>query len=193
MKEIKLWKNRNELSDLVTLVDDEDYDRVVEAIGRGKWYAHEAQPGYVYAMNGSRDMAVHRVVVDPPKGMVVDHANGDRLDNRKENLRVCTIAQNSQNKKLRRDSKSGYKGVYEVRVYRRKYTSKKTGKVTWYVSNLKKPFRAYISDPETVYPKKRHIRLGYYATAEEAARAYDKKAKEMYGEFAYLNFPEETN
>jgi len=201
MKEIKLWKNKNELSTLVALVDDEDYDRVMEAVitytptgkprkGTGKWYAHEVTPGYIYAMNGPRDVAVHRVIMNAPKGMDVDHINGDRLDNRKENLRICTRAQNCQNKKLRRDSKSGYKGVYE-RVGRRKYTSKKTGKVTWYVPERKKPFKAYISDPTTAYPKKRHISLGHYATAEEAARVYDKAAKEIHGEFAYLNFPED--
>ncbi len=182
MKEIKLWKNKNELSTLVALVDDEDYDRVMEAVitytptgkprkGTGKWYAHEVTPGYIYAMNGPRDVAVHRVIMNAPKGMDVDHINGDRLDNRKENLRICTRAQNCQNKKLRRDSKSGYKGVYERLETQR--------------------FKAYISDPTTAYPKKRHISLGHYATAEEAARVYDKAAKEIHGEFAYLNFPED--
>ena len=53
---------------------------------------------------------------------------------------------------------------------------------------LKKPYRAYIGDPERT---SRHIYLGYYATAEEAAHAYDAKAKELHGEFCYINFPDE--
>tara|TARA_R110000851_G_scaffold170949_1_gene317305 strand:- start:147 stop:722 length:576 start_codon:yes stop_codon:yes gene_type:complete len=182
MKKIKLWKNRYELSDKVALVDDEDYEKVVEAIkyksGKpGKWYDHRPG-GYKnvncikhYAVDGDRRKAIHRVVMNAPPGMDVDHINGDPLDNRKENLRLCTRSQNAQNKKRRRDSKSGFKCVY--------YTS----------SNLKKPWMAYISDPDTLYPNKRSIKLGYYETAEEAARAYDKKAIEMYGEFAYTNFP----
>jgi|7_EtaG_2_1085326.scaffolds.fasta_scaffold00638_21 hypothetical protein len=180
MKKIKLWKNRNEMSDYEVIIDDEDYERVVEAIkyknGKpGKWYAHKtcAGSGY-YAFAGDHRKSMHRVIMDPPKGMDIDHKNGDTLDNRKENLRICTRSQNCQNKKLRRDSASGYKGVYKV----------KSG-------NLKKSFNAYVGDPETFYPNKRHINLGYYATAQEAARARDKKAKELFGEFAYLNFPEE--
>ena len=195
MKKIKLWKNRNELSDKVALVDDEDYDKIVEAIRHkngvpGKWYLHHGSmgPDYTYAQSGDRKTLMHRVIMDAPKGMDVDHANGQRLDNRKENLRVCTRAQNAQNKKLRKDSKSGFKGVYQDPG--KKYTSKKTGDVKVYC--LKKPWRAYISDPETEFPNKRHLRLGRYATAEEAAAVYDKKAVEMYGDFALLNFPERT-
>lgn len=168
MKKIKLWKNRNELSDKVAIVDDEDYEKVVEAIGRSKWYVHNNNSAKDYAMSGDRRKSIHRVVMDAPKGMDVDHANGNPLDNRKSNLRICTRSQNSQNKKLRRDSKSGFKGVV------------KRGKNSWH---------AYIGDPNTAYPKKRHIRLGAYKTPEEAARAYDKKAIEFFGEFAYINFP----
>ena len=206
MKEIQLWKNRNELSDKVALVDDEDYEKVMEVLSRNyrkdgtlrknqpKWYAkapNAQRPDLIYGMDGNHHKSIHRVVMDAPKGMDVDHINGDTLDNRRENLRICTRAQNSQNKRLRVDSKSGYKGVYEVRESKKRYTSKKTGETKVHVGKPKKPWQAYISDPGTAFPDKRHIRLGYYATAEEAARAYDRKAKELYGEFALLNFPEE--
>ena len=166
MREIKLWNNRNELSDKVAIVDDEDYNRVMEAISsRSKWYVHSPPPSKkYYAFDGSHRLSIHRVVMSAPKGFDVDHINGDPLDNRKENLRICTRSQNCQNKSVRADSKSGFKGV-DQRATR---------------------FRAYIGDPNR---KNRHINLGSYSTPEEAARAYDKKATELHGEFATLNFP----
>jgi hypothetical protein len=165
---IQLWKNRRELSDKVSTIDKEDYNKVMEAIGtRAKWYAHIPAGTKHYAMSGDRRKSIHRVVMDNPEGMDVDHINGNPLDNRKENLRICTRAQNCQNKKVRADSKSGYKGVYE----------RSNGR-----------FQAYIGNPE--YPG-RHISLGDHDTPEEAARARDKKAKELHGEFVYQNFPDE--
>ena len=166
--EIQLWKNRRELSDKVTIIDKEDCNKVTEAItARAKWYAHIPAGTKHYAMSGDRRKSIHRVVMDNPEGMDVDHINGNPLDNRKENLRICTRAQNSQNKKLRADSKSGYKGVYE----------RSNGR-----------FQAYIGDPDK---HGRNIKLGCYDTPEEAARARDKKAKELHGEFVYQNFPDE--
>tara|TARA_R110001583_G_scaffold85211_1_gene223341 strand:- start:1103 stop:1750 length:648 start_codon:yes stop_codon:yes gene_type:complete len=140
-------------------------------------------------------LMMHQFIMNSPKGMCVDHINHDGLDNRRENLRICTYSQNSQNKRRRVDSRSGYKGVYEYpegytikqkqkRIHTRK--GKPTGKVSYrsYESKVKKRFQAYIR------PKgQKRIKLGYYLTAEEAARAYDKKAKELFGEFAELNFP----
>jgi len=205
MKKIKLWKNQNELSDQVAIVDDEDFELVQNALARynkdgtlrknsGKWYVW-TQPycnGKYYAISGARQLSIHRTIMSPPKGMDVDHINGDPLDNRRSNLRICTRSQNSQNKKLRNDSASGYKGVYEIKnPQRTQYISKKTGEVTYHYSMPTKRFRAYIGDPETPATRKRNIKLGYHATAEEAARAYDKKAIELFGEFALLNFPEE--
>jgi hypothetical protein len=84
-------------------------------------------------------------------------------------MRICTYSQNSQNKRLREDSRSGYKGVY--------------------VGPNGGRFQAYIRKPNS--PKHR-IKLGTYETAEEAARVYDKAAKELFGEFAYFNFPNEV-
>ena len=169
MREVKLWKNRKELSDKVAIVDDEDYDRVMEAISsRAKWYAHRVPTSKkYYAMNGGRDILIHRVVMNAPKGMDVDHINGDPLDNRKENLRICTRSENCRNRKVRSNSRSGYKGV-EI---------KSSGR-----------FQAYIGNPNM---KSRHIKLGTYDTPEEAARAYDKKAIQLHGEFANLNFPKD--
>ena len=193
---IQLWKNRSTLSGEFALIDEEDYEKVMEAIkyknGKpGKWYAHNVNSkygDYTYAIDGDRRKSIHRVVMGNPEGMDVDHINGDRLDNRKVNLRVCTRSQNSQNKKLRSDSKSGFKGVHHCPEHKKKYTSKKTGQTYVRVSKNKKPYQAYIGDPSRAG---RHRKLGCYATAEEAARVYDKKAIELFGEFAYLNFPEE--
>tara|TARA_R110001583_G_C5453918_1_gene391184 strand:+ start:64 stop:663 length:600 start_codon:yes stop_codon:yes gene_type:complete len=192
---IQLWKNRSTLSDKFALIDEEDYEKVVEAIkyknGKpGKWYANNVNPkygDYTYAFDGPRRKSIHRIVMGNPEGMDIDHINGDRLDNRKENLRVCTRSQNSQNKKLRSNSKSGFKGVRHRPEHKKKYTSKKTGETYVIVSKNKKPYQAYIRPPQS-----RSIKLGCYATAEEAARVYDKKAIELFGEFAYLNFPEEA-
>lgn len=192
MKKIRLWKNKDELSDKYTLVDDEDYEKVVEAKDkRGKpkkWYCHNNGGARTdYAMNGNRTDSIHRLVMGNPKGMCVDHINGDTLDNRKENLRVCTRSQNSQNQKIKSHSQSGYKGVYEVKKPNRcKYVSKKTGKVTYYESMPKKRFRAYLGGGQG----KSLVRLGDYATAEEAAEVRDKKALEIHGEYARLNFPD---
>tara|TARA_R100001163_G_scaffold65495_1_gene62894 strand:- start:128 stop:757 length:630 start_codon:yes stop_codon:yes gene_type:complete len=206
MKKIKLWKNRHELSDKVALVDDEDYEKVTEAIkyksGKpGKWYAHRPtayrNTNHVkhYAVNGDRRKAIHRVVMNAPLGMDVDHINGDPLDNRKENLRTCTRRDNIRNSKIRRDSASGFKGVYYVRTpayqnfLKNGPTLKKDGTPRKdQPQPLAKPWRARMETRPR--PGRKH-ELGHYETAEEAARAYDKKAIEEYGEFANLNFPRE--
>lgn len=194
MKRVTLWKNKDEISELYAIVDDEDYDVVMEAIGtKSKWYAHAPAPGAThYAFRGSKSLpSMHRLIMGNPEGMCVDHINGDTLDNRKENLRICTMSENSMNRKLRSDSQSGYKGVYELKKpQKHKYTSKKTGETTYKYYMPKKRFQAYIANPTTPAKRKRHINLGYHATAIEAAIAYDKKAIEIHGEFARLNFPE---
>ena len=175
------------------LLDDEDYELVTNVHwswyirrfkykDKEKWYG-EAKMGPNKAkkfrklypdhhLPPSGCLMMHKFIMNTPKGMHTDHLNHDGLDNRKKNLRICTASQNSQNKRLREDSRSGYKGVY---------TRPNGGK-----------FQAYIGDPNTRTPRKRQIKLGSYETAEEAARVYDKAAKELFGEFAYFNFPNEV-
>ena len=99
----------------------------------------------------------------------VDHINQNGLDNRRQNLRIATASQNHANKpKARGDFSSPYKGVY---------IRKERLHLGWY---------ACIGSNKSKTPR---IYLGRYETEEEAARAYDRKAIEIYGEFAYTNFP----
>ena len=197
MKKIRLWKNRNELSDEYAIVDDEDYDKVMEALGkRAKWYLFEYKTGrkYAKAAIGGARVGIHRLVMDAPVGVDVAHINNDGLDNRKENLRICTRSQNCNGKKgfqrsrIRKGSQSGYRGVYEQKKPRRiRRVDKKTGKITYHEYWYKRRFQAYISDPASKWPNKRNISLGYFHTAKQAARAYNKAAREMHGESAVLN------
>jgi hypothetical protein len=90
----------------VALVDDED----LPMLAAFRWRAMKmhGQDRYVYVVSGAKKVvAMHRLITGAPKGLVVDHINGNRLDNRKENLRVCTHAQNLMN----RASKRKFKGV----------------------------------------------------------------------------------
>ena len=155
------------------LLDDEDYDRVV---AEGKWYVNKDRSREVFYVlrktptdeNGKRkNINLHRFIMEPPKGKVVDHINGDGRDNRKENLRICTHAENMRNCNKPPRGKVGYYGV--TRPY-----SLQTGK----------NYRA------TVKFRGKVIASGLYFTAEEAAMEYDKLAKEHHGEFATLNFPD---
>ena len=101
---------------------------------------------------------LHRLVMDAQVGLQVDHINGDRLDNRKENLRLCTNASNSRNSVKK---KGNYKGVH-YNKNRRKW-----------VAQITKDYKCYT--------------IGSFNDEVDAARAYNNKAKEFYGEFAKLN------
>jgi len=153
MKEIQLTRGK------FTLVDDEDY----EWLNQWKW--HYTHYGYA-ARRSERHVIVllHRLVLCAPKGSEVDHANGDRLDNRRVNLRFCTRSQNNANKRLTW-GRSKYKGVW-----------------------LQQPGR-WVSEAKKDGVKHR---MGTYDTEEDAARAYDEAAKKLFGEFARLNFPDDV-
>lgn len=110
---------------------------------------------------------IHRLITNCPKGMSVDHIDGNPLNNQKNNLRVCTLKSNCYNsRKKGKNNTSIYKGVH----------FDGGGK-------LRKPWKAVIKIDYIGY------NLGRFATQEEAARAYDNRAHEVWGEFANLNFP----
>lgn len=89
-KEIQLTQGK------VTLVDDEDY----EWLSQWKWCAKDGRNGNFYAFRASKNKStyMHRLILDTPKGKVTDHINGNGLDNRRINLRICSYRENSHNK-----------------------------------------------------------------------------------------------
>ena len=150
------------------LYDAEDEDK----INKHTWYikkeykSSNIYSAAAYFLGGT--LRMHRLIMNTPKGMHTDHINGNPLDNRKENLRICTPAQNSRNRRKNKNNKSGFKGV-------------KRCCGSWYEGTIK--WMASIN-----FEGKR-MHLGVYDIPEEAARAYDAKAIELHGEFAQTNFP----
>jgi hypothetical protein len=158
MKEIELTRDK------VALVDDE----VFEMINKKRWYATHF--GYASRKSTKKEKAngapsvtyMHRQITNAGKEKDVDHINGNRLDNRKENLRVCSRSENLRNQKRKSPSKTSvYKGVCLVK-------------------NTQK-WRSYI-----YYDEKAH-HLGTFDSETKAALAYNKSALEHYGEYALIN------
>ena len=120
---------------------------------------------------GKTKIFMHQAVISVvPVGMVIDHINHNTLDNRKTNLRVCTVRENALNSGPSKNNRTQYKGV----------TMRK----------LKNDKISYVARIEN---RGVSIYIGVFDTPEKAARAYNKKAKELFGEFAYLNdVPEEA-
>ncbi|MGE0525882.1 MAG: HNH endonuclease [Bdellovibrionales bacterium] len=94
--------------DLFTIIDDEDFERL-RADGLLKWNAQKAGRRFYVSKNTSRNgkLYLHRYIMNAEPGFCIDHINGDSLDNRKENLRVCSYRENARNKK----KDAGFKGV----------------------------------------------------------------------------------
>lgn len=151
-----------------TLVDDEDF----EWLNQQKWCAKEGRnttyvTRTVYLGGGSKNrkykgLSMHRVVMNAKKGQEIDHRSRCGLDNTKNNLRVCTRIQNSRNSRPHKISSSRFKGV-SWSIYHRKWLSR-------------------------LYINKKQLHLGYRDSEIECAKLYDKKAKELFGEFANTNF-----
>ena len=137
------------------IIDDEDFDLV----NQYQWRGHKGGKNcdHVYAVTRLR---MHRLIMNAPPGMVVDHINGDTLDNRKSNLRICSTAQNQQNGKARGGS-SRFKGVS-------------------YNAQKKRWLGAFMANGKTYY-------VGCFIDEEECARAVDKKRKEVCGDYATTN------
>lgn len=159
MKEIRLTQNKT------ALVDNEDY----EWLNRWKWYARKHRRTY-YASRTGRvsdgvkngvQIQMHREILNTPVGMDSDHKDRDGLNNQRFNLRVCTNQQNQMNRRIQINKLSNYKGV------------------------TADDFDNWIA---RIQHKAKSYYLGYFNSEVAAARAYDKRALELYGEFASLNF-----
>ncbi len=158
MKKIKLY-GRDGIGKFA-LVDDEDF----ESLNKFRWFVHiKSNNNNLYCRTGMNKTTfpMHRFVLglkDP--SIFVDHINGNGLDNRKSNLRQCTNQQNLMNRGKQKNNTTGYKGVC---FYKNKYMA-------------------------SICYNGKSYHLGMYGTPIEAAKAYDNKAKEFFGEFGRYNF-----
>lgn len=98
------------------LFDERDFDKIKDF----SWFPHHdpKKPEHLIYLFNNKLQRLHRVIMDPPEGMVVDHINGNTLDNKRNNLRICTIATNNRNRGgsnrrivLSKNNKSGVMGV----------------------------------------------------------------------------------
>jgi hypothetical protein len=143
---------------------------IVDAVDFGwitkfRWCVHRSNDGhrwYAVTRANNRIVLMHRMIIGAPAGVDVDHANGNGLDNRRTNLRICTRTENLRNMRPRGGS-SRFKGVY------------------W--NKRDEVWRAYID------VNKRRLSLGSYHHEFDAARAYDSAALKHFGAFARLNLP----
>lgn len=158
MKEISLTQG------MVALVDDEDYERVVAT---GPWQAHKARHCWYadHSLMPGKTLRMSRLIVNAHPGQIVDHANGDGLDNRKANLRICTNAQNCANQSKTKSRSGGpttsrFKGVSRHKCGR---------------------WQATICIDRVVHY------LGLFGSELDASNAYDVAALQWFGEFARPN------
>lgn len=143
-----------------SVIDDDD----AELVSSFRWKVLKSARNHIYAYGRSTEtgcrILMHRLIMRPPDDMVIDHINGDGLDNRRENLRVCTQSQNLGNSR-KTHGVSRHKGVYWNKEH--------------------EAFHAQIGDCSATKF------LGHYASEDDAAIAYNLAAKEKWGEFALLN------
>jgi len=153
---------------LVAIIDADDADLVLPY----KWSALKVYrcPGLFYAFRNTRKddgsyttILLHRHLMNPPSGKLVDHIDGDGLNNRRSNMRIATKAENMASRRAGKmaNNTTGYTGVV-------KGTNRST---RWY---------ARIGEDS---------RIGSFETAEEAALAYDEECRRRYGDFCKPNFP----
>lgn len=149
--------SNNKVTRYEIILDDSDYILYKNTT----WHVRISRPsGNLYAQN-NKSQQLHRLIMDAPKGKDVDHINGNGLDNRRCNLRLCSRADNCKNRRLSKNNRSGYNGV------------------SWYRD--RNQWRAKIQ------LNHKTIALGYYKNPVDAAKAYNQAAIKYFGEFARLN------
>lgn len=137
------------------VVDDADFGKLTEH----KWYVNSSKDGRNYASTeiDGKHILMHRFILKTPVGKSTDHINGDPLDNRRENLRICTQSQNLANARIKKENTSGYRGVH-----------------------FKKAKKAWIA--QLNFNKKR-VLYRQFKNKEDAIKAYQEAAKQCFGEF----------
>lgn len=146
----------------IALIDDQDF----ELISKYKWRLQKGRNTHyaitqIYHRRKMQIILMHRLILNPEKNMDVDHINHNGWDNTRSNIRVCTKSQNCMNRNSHKFSSSVYKGVI------------------WHKRNNKWVARIRIDG--------KLIHIGSFSTEQEAAIEYNKKAIEMFGEYAKLN------
>lgn len=161
---------------IVALVDEADWHRELSVtfVDGRTWRGTLAEPSWFAVVRGAKayagskvigkaDLSLHRAIMCAGVGQIVDHIDGNGLNNRRSNLRFATQQQNCQNRRAMLGCSSRFKGVSFVSASGR-----------WH---------AYIKHNQ----KRTH--LGFFDDEEAAARAYDEAARLFFGEYAKLNFP----
>lgn len=157
MKKIPLTQNK------FALVDDKDFDY----LNQWKWcadakgYAVRSEKRSQTGRDKRNLIRMQREILDAPTDLFVDHINGDKLDNRRINLRLATPSENMRNRKISYNNKSGYKGV-------------------WF-NRKKQKYVAYIK-----FNNRSHV-LAHSDDVIDAAHIYNQFAEQIFGEFARLN------
>lgn len=150
----------------VTIFDEEDLPIVTQHT----WHADPSGPTFYavsmkYKAGKYYRLTLHRLLLAAPNGTVVDHIDGNGLNNRRKNIRLCTPQENAMNRTRPQRNPWGYRGV----TWNKRYSH--------FVGQIR-------------HEQKIHY-LGSFKTAEEAARAYDEAARRLRGPFARVNFPRE--
>lgn len=143
---------------LCVLIDEDD----LEIVSQHQWHAAKRDSNTYAASNTADGYYMHRFLNGNKPGIHVDHKNGNGLDNRRENLRSCSNAENRRNMRVCRGV-SKFKGVAKA------------------PGNTGRPWASYINF------EGKKISLGSYETEVEAARAYNHAALQYHQDFAFLN------
>lgn len=154
----KIYLTGKNGKDKFALVDDEDFEKLNEY----NWFFCN---GYASKHNkkskhNNIQFKMHRFIMNCPKNLQVDHINGNKLDNRRKNLRICTLKQNCRHKGFSKNNTSGYKGVYWDNTHK------------YWVAKLE---------------KNRKIYAFYFKDKLIAAKKYNELALKYHGEFALIN------
>jgi hypothetical protein len=158
MKYIKTAQTRSDFKrQWLVMVDDEDY----EFLSKFNWQVDKYNTVQTHKTDKINNTLIHRLIMNPPNGVEIDHIDGNRLNNRKSNLRFATSSQNKINRGPRKDNTSGFKGV-----------------------SLNKKLNKY-GVRLMIDGKYKH--LGLFNNKIEAAKVYNENALKYYGEFAWLN------